>query len=151
MLVKEILPPNPIVCTSDTHLQEVAQMMTQNNLFCIAVVESLVHKNPIGVVTEQSICRRAIAEGLNPLKLTAGRVMNGNYKIVTPNSSLENCHRIMDSYNVRYLVVVDENNVCRGIVTLDEVYKKINKQESFFPLNKIADYRQQIPNFDRIF
>lgn len=151
MIVNEILPPNPIVCVAETYLQEVAQMMTRNNLFCIPVVESLIHKNPIGVVTEKSICRRAIAEGLNPLKLTAGRVMNSNYKKVMPAADLENCYRIMEFYAVRYLVVADENNVCRGIVTLEEIYKKINKRELFFPPDKLADYRQHNPNFDRIF
>ena len=151
MRIIEILPPNPVLCTADTHLQEVAQTMTQNKLFYIPVVESLIHKNPIGVVTERSICRRSIAEGLNPLKLTAGRVMNSNYKIVSPSASLENCYRMMESCNVRYLVVADENNVCRGIATFDEVYKKINKQESFFPLNELASYREQFPNVDRIF
>ena len=151
MIIKKILPPNPIVCTADTYLQKVVQTMMRNNLFCIPVVESLVHKNTIGVVTEKSICRRSIAEGLNPLKLTAERVMNSDYKKVTPSASLENCHRIMQSCNVRYLVVADENNVCRGIITFDEIYKKINKPESFFPLNKFANYPEQIPNADRIF
>jgi CBS domain-containing protein len=151
MIIKEILPPNPVVCTADTYLQEVVQTMTRNNLFCIPVVESLVHKNPIGVVTEKSICRRSIAEGLNPLKLTAGRVMNSDYRKVTPGASLENCHRIMESCNLRYLVVADENNVCRGIITFDEIYKKITKPNSFFPLNKFSNYPEQIPNVDRIF
>jgi CBS domain-containing protein len=151
MKIIEILPPNPVLCTADTYLQEVAQTMTRNNLYYIPVVESLIHKNPIGVVTERSICRRSIAEGLNPLKLTAGRVMNGNYKIVSPEASLENCHRIMESSGVRYLVVADENNVCRGIAIFDEVYKKINKRESFFPLSDLANYREQTPNVDRIF
>lgn len=151
MIIKEILPPNPIMCTPDTYLQEVVRTMSQNNLFSIPVVESLVHKNPIGVVTEKSICRRSIAEGLNPLNLTAGRVMNSNYKVVTPNTSLENCHRIMESCKVRYLVVTDENNVCCGIITFDEIYRKINNQQSFLSLDRIENHHEQISNIDRIF
>lgn len=151
MIVKEILPPDAIVCDADTYLQEVTQTMTQNNLFCIPVVESLIHKNPIGVVTEKSICRRSIAEGLNPLKLTAGRVMNSHFRTVSPETSLEDCYRIMESCKVRYLVVTDENNVCCGIITFDEIARKINNQQSFLPLDKIANHREQISGFDRIF
>lgn len=151
MKVKEILPLNPILCTADTYLQEVTQTMTQNNLFYIPVVESFIHKNPIGVVTERSICRRSIAEGLNPLRLTADRVMNSNYKIVTPNTSLENCFRIMKSCQVRYLVVTDENNVCLGIVTFDEVSKMINKNEPFLALHEFSNRLEQISAVDRIF
>lgn len=150
MLVKDILQ-SPIMITSDTYLQEVVQTMTQNNIFAIPVVESLVHKNPIGVVTEKSICRRSIAEGLNPLKLTAGRVLNSNYKIVTPNTSLENCHRIMQSCKVRYLVVTDENNVCSGIVTVDEISQNLNNRQAFLPLDRMANQREQIEQLDRIF
>ncbi len=150
MLVKDILQ-SPIMITSDTYLQEVVQTMTKNNLFAIPVVESLVHKNPIGVVTEKSICRRSIAEGLNPLNLTAGRVMNSNYKIVTPNTSLENCHRIMQSCKVRYLLVTDENNVCCGIVTGDEISRNLSNQQVFLPLDRMANQREQIEHLDRIF
>lgn len=151
MIVKEILPLDPILCTADTHLPELVQIMSQNNVFCVPVVESIIHKNPIGVVTERSICRRSIAEGVNPLKLSAGRVMNGNYKVVAPSMSLENCQLIMQSYNTHYLVVTDENNICRGVVTLDDVFRRTEKHKTFFTLNKIADFHQKFPSFDRIF
>ena len=150
MLVKDILQ-TPIMCTPDKYIQEVVELMTQNNVFYIPVVESLAHKNPIGVVTEKSICRRSIAQGLNPLNMTADRVMNSNYKIVTPNTSLENCRRIMQSCKVRYLLVTDENNVCCGIVTLDDILEKLNNREEYLPLNEISNQRGQLFNLDRIF
>src|SRR5215204_1221992 len=149
MKIKEILSPDVILCDADTHLQEVTQTMTQNNLFCIPVVESRIHKNPIGVVTEKNICRRSIAEGLNPLKLKAGRVMNSHYRTISPDTSLEDCYQIMESCKARYLVVTDENNVCCGIVTFDEVFRKVNNQQSFLPLDRSANHREQISNIDR--
>ena len=151
MTIKEILPPDVIVCDADTYLQEVTQTMTQNNLFCIPVVESRIHKNPIGVVTEKNICRRSIAEGLNPLKLTAGQVMNSHYRTVSPDTSLEDCCRIMESCEARYLVVTDEDNACCGVVTFNEVSQRISNQQSFLPLDGSANHREQISDTDRIF
>lgn len=151
MNVKEILPLNPILCTVDTHLPDLVHIMSQNNVFCVPVVESIIHKNPIGVVTERSICRRSIAEGFNPLKLSVGRVMNGNYKVVAPSMSLENCQQIMQLYNISYLVVADENNVCCGAITFDDIFRVIKKREPFFSPTKIADYHQHFQSFDRIF
>lgn len=150
MLVKDILQ-TPVMCTPDKHLQEVVELMTQNNLFYIPIVETMVHKNPIGVVTEKSICRRSIAQGLNPLNMTANRVMNSDYKIVTPDTTLENCRQIMQSCNVRYLLVTDENNVCCGIITLEEVSGKLSGKKDFLPLGEIETQRGQISYLDRIF
>lgn len=150
MLVKDALQ-NQTMCTPDTNLQEVVQIMNQNNLYMIPVVESLVHKNPIGVVTEKSICRRSIAEGLNPLKLNAGRVMNGNYKTISPDADLESCRLIMQSSKIRYLVVTDDNNVCRGLITYDEIERLLNRRQAVLPCNNIAVQSEPITFYDRIF
>lgn len=153
MKVKEVLSAEPVICSSETYLQEVVQTMNQNNLSCLPVVESMAHKNPIGVITEKSICRRSIAEGLNPLRLTAGRVMNSNFKTVSPETSLEDCYRIIKSCKVRYLVVTDENNVCHGLITEDDVLGKLTPQTPFFVNGEFSSYNKikQIAGYDRIF
>lgn len=151
MKVKEILPAEPIICSTETHLQEVARIMTQNNLFCLPVVESLAHKNPIGIITEKSICRRSIAEGLNPLRLTAGRAMSGNFKTVSPETSLEDCDRIMKSCKVRYLLVTDQNNVCYGLITDEDVSRNLNSSRSYIFNDHYRSYFEQASNYDRIF
>jgi CBS domain-containing protein len=150
MLVKDALQ-NQLMCTPDANLEDVVQIMNQNDCYIIPVVESLIHKNPIGVVTEKSICRRSIAKGLNPLKLNAGRVMNCDYKTISPDANLGRCRDAMRAANVRYLVVVDENNVCRGLIAKDEVERLLNQPRVFFTHNKIPLQTKTISYYDRIF
>ena len=76
MKVEEIMTKNPACCTADSKLQEVAQMMVTNDCGCIPVVENEESKKPIGMITDRDITIRTVAEGKNPLDLTAGDVMS---------------------------------------------------------------------------
>lgn len=142
---------NSVVCTADEHVPEIIKMMTDNDLDYLPVVESIAHKNPIGVVTEKSICRRSIAKGLNPLKLTAGRVMDTHFKIVDPEMSLEDCLFFIKSSDLKYVVVSDENNKFCGLLTLAELSKRINEQKPVFIPGEINKLTGQIQTYDRIY
>ena len=48
MFVKDIMNRNSIVCTEDTPLAKVYQMMQETGCDYIAVVESYAHRTPIG-------------------------------------------------------------------------------------------------------
>ena len=124
MIVKELLPLQPTVCMVDDYLQKVVNLMTEKDLSCIPVVESLAHMNPIGVVSEKDICRQTIAAGLNPAKLTVGRVMNCHFLTVSPETEIEDCYRLMRENKAKYLLVCDANNVCRGVITENQVAQK---------------------------
>lgn len=151
MLIREILPKNPILCTADAPLPEVVRLMMENNCPCVPIVESNVHKNPIGVVTEHDICLKSIAVGINPLRVTAGRVMNGYFETVSPETDLKECFSLMKKKNLRYLIIADENNVCCGTVNYDDVARFINKSEVSLSLESFSNQAIQINYLDRIF
>lgn len=121
MLVKELVLANPVVCLIDDHLQKTAQLMAENDLNCLPVVETLAHKNLIGIVTESDICREAIAAGFNPSKTTVGRVMNSSFFTVDGETDIEVCYRIMKENKVNHLFITDENNSCQGVITEDDL------------------------------
>lgn len=117
MLAKDVLNFQEVYCTSDTPLASVFEMLLANECECVTVVESLAHKNPIGSVSEHDICLKTIRDGLNPQRLTAGRVMNGNFTTVSAEASLIECAALMKKHDCRKLLVVDEDGAYRGIVT----------------------------------
>jgi predicted transcriptional regulator len=117
MLAKHISTCKEIYCLSDTPLQTVFRMMMENDCPCIPIVESLAHKNPIGAVTEHDICIKTINDGLNPQRLTAGRVMNCKITTVNGDATLDECVKLMAKTNSPRLFVVDENGAYSGIVT----------------------------------
>ena len=71
MKVKDIMTRNPVVCTPDTMLPEVARMMVDRDCGQIPVIESGASPRPVGVVTDRDIIVRAVARGMNPIGMTA--------------------------------------------------------------------------------
>lgn len=121
MLVKEIMTEGPACCTGDTGLQEVARMMVDNDCGCIPVVDAENSKMPIGMITDRDITCRVVAEGRNPLDLTAADAMTSTVVSVTPDTALEDCLNLMEDSQIRRIAVVDEDGTICGIVAQADV------------------------------
>jgi len=127
MQVKDVMTPTPACCTADTSLEEVANLMVENDCGAIPVVDSDDSKKPVGLITDRDIVCRAVAEGLNPLELTANDCMTSDVLTVTEQSSFEECCRLMEEKQVRRVPVVDANGSCVGIVALADVAREGRK------------------------
>ena len=121
MQVKEMMTAEPVCCTAETSLPEVARMMVDRDCGEIPVVENSSSKVPIGVVTDRDIVCRTVANGLNPLDLTAADCMSKPTVTVTPEMSLEECCRIMEDKLIRRAPVVDDRGSCVGIIALADI------------------------------
>jgi CBS domain-containing protein len=128
MQVREVMTADPACCTADTSLPAVARMMIDNDCGEIPVVDNAHSNVPIGVVTDRDIVCRTIANGLNPLDLTAADCMSKPIVTVTPDISIEVCCRIMEEKRIRRVPVVDERGTCCGIVALADIAREIGKR-----------------------
>ena len=124
MQVKEVMTANPACCTPDTPLPEVAKLMVDNDCGEIPVVENKESKNPAGVVTDRDIVVRTVAKNKNPLELTAADCMTKPIVSVTPDTSVEDCCRIMQEKQIRRVPVVDANGSLCGIVALADLARE---------------------------
>lgn len=118
MRVDQMMTKDPACCSRQTPLREVAQLMVANDCGCIPVVED---GKPVGVITDRDICCRAVAEGRNPLDLTAGDCMTGGCIAVRVDSSLDDCCYLLEDKQIRRLVVVDESGRCCGILSQGDI------------------------------
>ena len=143
MFVKDLVLTEPIYCLIDDYLQQSARLISENNLICLPVFESLSHKNVIGVITEKVICK-ASASGLDPQKTKVGRILSNRYFIVTPKTGIEECRRIMKENEVDFLFVTDSDNSCSGIVTKNLLPEK---ELNFQPREMAIQYART----DRLF
>ena len=117
MLAKQISRDKEIFCTAEMPLPEVFDKMTAIGCACMPVLESPVHRNIIGTITEHDICQKIINGGLNPQRISAGRVMNGNFTTVGSEATLEECAELLRRSGAERLFVVDENGAFIGILT----------------------------------
>jgi CBS domain-containing protein len=130
MEIREIMTENPICCVADTNLEEVARMMIENDCGAIPVVEDQEKWKPMGIVTDRDIVVRAVAEGKNPLEMTAEGVMSQGPISVRQDASVEECEREMESHQVRRILVVDKSGSCVGIVSLGDIALHCGGQET---------------------
>ena len=127
MQVKDVMTATPACCTAETSLQEVANLMVENDCGAIPVVDSEDSNKPIGLITDRDIVCRAVAEGLNPLDLTANDCMTSDVLTVTEQTSFEECCRLMEEKQVRRVPVVDADGALVGIVALADVAREGRK------------------------
>jgi CBS domain-containing protein len=143
MIVQDIMAKSPAVCTPDEGLGAVARMMVEHDCGAIPVVESRDTPRPVGVLTDRDIVVRVLAEGRNPLDATAGDAMTAAAVTVKPDTSLDECARVMAEHQIRRVVVVDATSgAVIGLVsqadlalnapadTAGEVVKEISEDES---------------------
>lgn len=116
MRVQDIMTSDPACCTRDTRLEDVARMMVERDCGEIPVVSSARNPVPIGVITDRDIVCRAVANGRNPVDMTAAEVMSHPVVTTTPETSVEDCARMFADHQVRRVPVVDEQGQCCGIV-----------------------------------
>jgi CBS domain-containing protein len=130
MQVKDIMTRDPACCTPDTNLQEVARLMVERDCGGIPVVDDRQNMKPVGIVTDRDICCRTVAEGKNPLEMTAGDCMSSPCVTVTPEMGVEDCCRMMEENKIRRVPVVDERGACCGIVAQADIALHAPEQET---------------------
>ena len=121
MQVKEIMTTEPACCTPETGLPEVARMMIDHDCGEIPVIDNQSSRVPVGVVTDRDIVCRTVANGLNPVELTATDCMSKPCVTVTRDMSVEECCRILEDNRIRRIPVVDARGSCCGIVALADI------------------------------
>ena len=129
MKVKEIMTENPICCVAATSLEEVARMMVENDCGAIPVVDDQEEWRPVGIITDRDITCRAVAEGRNPLDLTAGDIMTPSPVTATPGTDLGECEKLMEEHQLRRILVVDDSGGCCGIVSLADIARNAPEEE----------------------
>jgi len=130
MKVSDVMTESPNCCTPDTGLQEVAQMMVDCDCGCIPVVYGERSKMPVGMITDRDITCRVVAQGKNPLELTARDAMTSTVVSVTPDVSLEKCLDLMEESQVRRIAVVDGDGKICGIVAQADVARNADNQKT---------------------
>lgn len=118
---RDLMTVAPTCASEDTPLGDIAQRMLNCHCGCIPIYGDDQSRVLVGVVTDRDIVCRALAQGQNPLELTAGDVMTSPPVTVGPDATVGQCSETMERNRIRRLPVVDENNHCIGIVSIGDV------------------------------
>lgn len=136
MRVSDVMTRNVACCSPETSLLEVARMMVDHDCGEIPVVTA--SGVPVGVVTDRDITCRTVAEGRNALTLAARDCMTAPCVTVTPETSLEECCRVMESHRIRRVPVVDPAGEVCGIVAQADLARRGPRTEAAHVVKKVS-------------
>src|SRR5918992_4597322 len=139
MEVKDIMTPDPAVCTPDTSVEWAAGLMVEHDCGEIPVVKDIATMQPVGVITDRDITCRTVAKGLNPLTMTVSECMTTPCITVTPDTSLDECCRVLEENQIRRVPVVDAGGACCGIVALADIAKHAKKRETAEVVREVSE------------
>jgi CBS domain-containing protein len=141
MKVKDIMSRDPVCCTTEASLQEVARAMVDRDCGEIPVVESEENLHPVGVITDRDIACRAVAMGRDTLQMTAAECMTSPCLSVTPETALADCCRLMEDKQIRRVLVVDVAGRLCGVVSQADIARHAPERETGRVVHEVSQPR----------
>lgn len=100
---------------------EALQIMAEADIGAVAVLDS---GKLIGLLTEREYARRIVLEGKKSRNTPVRDTMNKNLMAVTPDTTVEECMRIMTDKHIRYLPVIEDGKLT-GLISIGDVVKTV--------------------------
>ncbi|GAA1898652.1 CBS domain-containing protein [Streptomyces durmitorensis] len=117
VVVRDVMTPGVIAVGPDASLVEAAQLMRAQDIGHVLVATA---GRVVGVLTDRDITLRAVADGADPLTVSAQAVCTPNPVMVAPDDAVSSAVSLMLENAVRRLPVV-ENGQLVGMVTLRDL------------------------------
>jgi len=131
MLIKEIMNTSVCECTEDTTLAEAYELIQRcPNRFAV-VLDSNMHRVPLGIVNEHSICEALVRDRRRDKQLFAGALMSTRVKKVLEDTDVRDCADLL-SGGADAILVISAKRQFRGVVDLamlSEAHKESLKAE----------------------
>ncbi|MDQ3511414.1 MAG: CBS domain-containing protein [Pseudomonadota bacterium] len=134
-----VMTANPAVCTPQTPLREVAQMMKRNDCGEIPVVDSEQSHKPVGVVTDRDITVRIVAEGIDIANACAADAMTSPVTTIRQDATLDDVCTLMEQEQIRRVVVVDERGNVSGIVAQADIARAGRDHETAELVREVSE------------
>ncbi|MET9444956.1 CBS domain-containing protein [Streptomyces sp. NPDC006610] len=115
--VREVMTPGVVAVRPDASLVEAAQLMRTQDIGDVVVADG---QRVVGMLTDRDITVRAVAEGLDPLTVSAQQVCTPEPLVVRPEDPVSTAVALMREKAIRRLPVV-EDGLPVGVVTLGDL------------------------------
>ncbi|GGL80825.1 oxidoreductase [Streptomyces fumigatiscleroticus] len=138
-LVRDVMTPGVVAVRPDASLVEAAQLMRDQNIGNVVVADG---QEVVGVLTDRDIAVRVVAEGTDPLAVSARAACTPDPLIVAPDDSVAQAVTLMREHAVRRLPVV-EDGLPVGLVSLGDL------AEAQEPGSALADISRAAPDARR--
>ena len=121
MKVSDVMVKDPVVVDPKTTCARIARLMRDRKIGSVVLVEG---EKPVGIVTEKDLVHRIMAEKKDQNICLAEDVATKPVIAVSIHADVEMAVDIMNDYNIRRIVVDNDDKVV-GIVTTDDLSKQL--------------------------
>ncbi len=115
--VRDVMTPGVVAVRPDASLVEAAQLMRAQDIGDVLVADG---QHVVGVLTDRDIAVRAVAEGADPLTVSAQSVCTRDPVVIGPGDRVSVAVSLMREHAVRRLPVI-ENGMPVGVVSLGDL------------------------------
>jgi CBS domain-containing protein len=122
MLVKDIMTPSVECARPNTTVQEAARMMSKLDVGSLPVCGYTERLE--GIITDRDIVRDVVAKNADPAKTHVGDVMTPEVAYCFDDQDVVEAARLMESKQIRRLVVLNRDKRLVGIVSLGDLALK---------------------------
>jgi PAS domain S-box-containing protein len=134
--VEEAMTVDVVRALPSTKLLQIVQMMAAQNVSSIVIVEEGESLRPVGIITEQDVVQFQALE-LDLRGLSAQQVMSTPLFCLQPSGSLWSAQQIMQTRNIRRLVITNDRDELLGILTQSNLLQLLDSLEMLYMLEKL--------------
>ncbi len=104
------------------------KIMADKNIGSVVVMDGT---RFLGIMTERDYSRKVVLKGRSSDHTTVSDIMSSEFPTITPKDDIEHCMQLFSSNNLRYLPVIENNNLA-GIISMSDVVKEtiMSQQET---------------------
>lgn len=129
MKVGDLIGPRKEVfsITEESSVHQAAQYLREKQVRAVGVVDAC--GKLVGVVSHSDVSDKVAAENKCPAWLKASDIMSRNLVTVTCDVALEDCLRLMDQNTIFHLIVLDERQGFRGMLSVSDILRVVASDE----------------------
>jgi predicted transcriptional regulator len=129
MKVGDLIGPRKEVfsITEETSVHQAAQYLREKQVRAVGVVDA--NGKLVGVVSHSDVSDKVAAENKCPAWMKASDIMSRGLITVTCDVTLEDCLRLMDQNTIFHLIVLDERQGFRGMLSISDILRVVASDE----------------------
>jgi len=127
---------DPCAINADKSVAYAAKMMRDEDVGLAPIVEG---DRLVGTLTDRDIAVRVVAEGRDPGQAKVREVMSTDLVTVDPQQDLDEALRLMASYQLRRLPVVEEDGKLVGVVAQADVAQRVDNEQTGRVVEEISE------------
>jgi CBS domain-containing protein len=113
--------------TEETSVHEAAQYLREKRVRSVGVLNG--SGKLAGVISHSDVSDKVAAENKCPAWMKASEIMTRELVTVTPEMTLDECLKLMEQNTIFHLVVLDEKQGFRGMLSVSDILRVVATDE----------------------